>query len=248
MRKGTKMGLKRASIETSHSRPAPYYNQSSLLKEMESKEIGTKATRSEIIKSIIDRKSIHGEPLQITPIGKIVNEVLGKYSPQVISIELSREMELMGDLIENPNEQFTLSDAVVQGIVYLHQILDKLRSNEDKVGKLIDQGLKKQRKESVLIGKCPNCKEGDLKIIRNQATGKRFVGCSLFFDNQRCTTTFPLPQKGKLMVMDKLCPADGYPQLRVFGGKKPWVLCLNPECPKRKEFLKRKESKGREKK
>ncbi|MCH8908730.1 MAG: hypothetical protein IH840_16720 [Candidatus Heimdallarchaeota archaeon] len=39
--------------------------------------------------------------------------------------------------------------------------------------------------------------------------------------------------------MKKVCEADGFPQLKVFSGRAPWTLCLNPECPLREERKKR---------
>jgi DNA topoisomerase-1 len=240
---GQILAVSESELVKSFTQPAPQYNQSSLLKEMENHELGTKATRSEIIQSIINRKYMQGDPIHVTPIGMIVNEVLENYSPQVISVELSRELERMGDLVEegtkeNAENVFSLSDAVVQGILHLHTMLDDLKSNELQMGSLIDRELRTQRKMELIIGTCNVCKEGDLKIIRSQSTGKRFVGCTLYFDNQRCTNTFPLPQRGRLEKTDIRCKADNFPQLRVYGGKKPWLLCLNHECPIREEYLK----------
>ena len=255
LKEGQILQISNAELINSFTQPAPQYNQSSLLKEMENNELGTKATRSEIIQSIINRKYMQGDPIHVTPIGMSVNDVLKSYSPQVISVELSRELERMGDLVEqgikdNAENVFSLSDAIVQGILHLHRMLVDLKLNEQQMGSLIDHGLRTQRKQELIISKCNVCNEGDLKIIRSQSTGKRFVGCTLYFDNQRCTNTFPLPQRGRLEKTDIRCKADGFPQLRVHGGKKPWLLCLNPECPIREEYLKsinnkKKDTKGK---
>lgn len=260
LKEGQTLAISESELINSFTQPAPQYNQSSLLKEMENNGLGTKATRSEIIQSIINRKYMQGDPIHVTPIGMIVNEVLESYSPQVISVELSRELERMGDLVEQgindkAENVFSLSDAIVQGILHLHRMLADLKSNEQKMGSLIDHGLRTQRKQELIISTCNVCNEGDLKIIRSQSTGKRFVGCTLYFDNQRCTNTFPLPQRGRLEKTDVRCKADNFPQLRVHGGKKPWLLCLNPKCPIREEYLKsinkkketKKEKSGKEK-
>ena len=251
LKEGQTLIISASELINSFTQPAPQYNQSSLLKEMENNELGTKATRSEIIQSIINRKYMQGDPIHVTPIGMIVNEVLESYSPQVISVELSRELERMGDLVEkgikeNTDNIFSLSDAVVQGILHLHRMLEGLKSNEQQMGSLIDHGLRTQRKQELIIGICNVCNEGNLKIIRSQSTGKRFVGCTLYFDNQRCTNTFPLPQRGRLEKTNIKCKADDFPQLRVHGGKKPWLLCLNPECPIREEYLKSIENKKKD--
>ena len=85
------------------------------------------------------------------------------------------------------------------------------------------------------------CKIGTLKIIRSTLSGKRFVGCSEYFNDQNCNTTYPLPQGGMLETTKELCKADEYPQVKVYpGGRRPWTLCLNPTCSLREEFEKRK--------
>jgi len=240
-----------ASQETTYSRPPPYYNQSSLLKKMEEQGIGTKATRSEIIKSLFDRKFLDGNQIEITPVGDIINEVLTKYSPQVLSVELSRNLEKMGDLIEetineekSEEEAFTLSDALVQGVSYLHNMLGDIQSNESQVGSLISTQLTIQRKNETEISKCISCKDGMLKIIHNSATGKRFVGCTEYFNNQNCTITFPLPQRGKIIKTDGICKIDSYPVITIITGRKPWSLCLHPTCPSN-EMLKKSDKKSK---
>ncbi len=244
-RKDSKADVVIAKVKNKFTKPPPALNQASLLRLMEKQEIGTKATRSEIINSIFERKYLTGDPIKITAVGEIVNEVLRTFSPQVISVELSRQLDKMGDLIElsynGGNTQFSLQDAVTQGILNLHQMLVKLKENEHEIGTMIDKQLLYLRKEAVIIGKCIECKEGDLKIIRSISSGKRFVGCSKYFENKTCNATYPLPQKGKLEPIDKLCKSDNYPQIRVYGGKKPWNLCLNADCEIRIEFKKKME-------
>jgi DNA topoisomerase-1 len=239
-----------ANYTTNYSRPKPRFNQSSLLRKMEDVEIGTKATRSEIIKNLFDRKYVNGDPISITPLGETITEVLKKYSSQVISIELSRKLEQMGDLVENSinktnksEESFLLSDAIMQGITYLHQMLEDIQINEKSVGELISRNLSAQRREATIIGTCMKCKVGKLKILHSQTSKKRFVGCSQYFEDNSCDVTFPLPQKGRLEPQSKTCSVDGYPQLKSYSGKRPWILCLNPDCPKREKLKKRRKKK-----
>ena len=127
-------------------------------------------------------------------------------------------------------------------------MLDDLQENEDNVGQLILQQLSSQRREETIVGRCPICGIGELKIITSQASRKRFIGCSQYFVDKSCNATFPIPQKGRLEVLSETCPEDDYPQLRVFGGKRPWVLCLKPDCPLKEAFKAKKESKYKGKK
>ncbi|MHA2503030.1 MAG: DNA topoisomerase I [Candidatus Kariarchaeaceae archaeon] len=251
---GDRLPVSSVDWTESYSRSAPSYNENSLLTKMEEEEIGTKATRADIIKSLFDRKYIKGDAIEITPVGEVVNEVLQVYSSQVLSVQLSRQLEKMGDLVEETiNEEtadFSLADAIVQGVMLLHDMLEGLQENEDEVGALISRELQSQRRLATELGPCKTCGIGTLKIITSTMSGKRFVGCTEYFNNQSCNATYPLPQKGRLEPLDKSCKADDYPQISVkAAGKRPWTLCLNPECPIMKEFdekRKKRQSKKKE--
>ncbi|MEK9715692.1 MAG: DNA topoisomerase I [Candidatus Heimdallarchaeota archaeon] len=243
--KGDNFKVIEVSLNEKFSKGPAYYNDNSLRKKMEQEEIGTKATRGDIISSLFQRKYLRGKRIEITPVGEIVFQVLSTYSAQVVSVELSRKLENMGDMIENSvnnlDGKFSLSDAMVQGLIMLHGMLKELQENERKVGESISTELQSQRKIAQEIGGCLTCKIGTLKIIRSTLSGKRFVGCSEYFNDQNCNTTYPLPQGGMLETTKELCKADEYPQVKVYpGGRRPWTLCLNPTCSLREEFEKRK--------
>ena len=79
------------------------------------------------------------------------------------------------------------------------------------------------------IGVCPNC--GSPLNIRYSFAGKRFVGCSGY---PSCRVTYPLPQRGKLDKDQPPCPTCRAPVVTAIeAGRRPWTLCINPECPTR---------------
>jgi DNA topoisomerase I len=240
--KGTEVELKKLESEELFTKPPAGYNESSLLKQMEDAEIGTKATRADIIQAIIDRKYVEGNPLKLTRLGRIIYEVLKDYSPKVLSVELSRELEQMGEYIEqtinSPETNgfpLTLQGAIMRGINILHSLLFELQSNEFEVGFQINRELMYQSHENYQLGLCPKCNTGQLTIISPKISGKRFVGCSEYFNDKKCENTFPLPQKGKIQSIDQKCPIDGYPQIKVYSGKRPWTMCVNYDCESRIE-------------
>src|SRR5207245_8099347 len=59
--------------------------------------------------------------------------------------------------------------------------------------------------------------------------GRRFLGCDRY---PECTNSFPLPQRGFIQRTENRCEACGHPIVHVLmTGRKPWVICINMECP-----------------
>ncbi len=78
------------------------------------------------------------------------------------------------------------------------------------------------------VGVCPSC--GQDLVIRHSRNHKRFVGCRGY---PECRVTYPLPQRGRIQPLRKVCSSCGLPTVRVFSGRRPWDTCLNMECPSR---------------
>lgn len=228
---------------TKYTNPPGRWNQTSLVQEMIKNKIGTKATQPDIVRNLISRKfvipqmtSTKLKPLEITPIGMIVNDVLKTYSPQVISVELSRKLEEMGDQIVIDQSAFSLSDAVVRGIEMLHEMLEELMNSQDKVGDMIFRNLISHQKTQAIVGPCHLCETGELRIIRSKASGKRFIGCSNYFTEIKCKNSYALPQKGRVEPDQNPCKDDGFPQVKVITKSRPWNICTNPTCKLMKQM------------
>jgi DNA topoisomerase-1 len=69
-------------------------------------------------------------------------------------------------------------------------------------------------------------------VRRARKSGKRFVGCAGY---PECRVTYPLPQKGTILPTHTDCDRCGSPEIKVLGGKRPWITCINMECPKKEE-------------
>ena len=97
-------------------------------------------------------------------------------------------------------------------------------------------------REKSLIAACDKCAEGELRIVHS-ARGKRFVGCSNY---PKCDNTFPLPQRGFIERTESRCEACGHPIVHVLmTGRKPWVICINMECPIKADRKKAKAKRAR---
>ena len=83
--------------------------------------------------------------------------------------------------------------------------------------------MKEFQEISHYIGVCPECR-GELRILRTHATHKRFVGCSNY---PKCRHGFPLPQQGKITVLDEKCEKCDLNIIEVKQFKRrPWKLCV----------------------
>ena len=228
MKEGQEVSVKRVILEDKFTQPPPRYNPSSLLKKMEKEEIGTKATRAGIIQTLYDRKYIYEERIMVTDLGFKVIDVLKKYCPTVVSPELTRKLEEKMSEIQQRKE--TKENVLLNAIEILKPVTEKLKEKEKVIGAQLTQALKKSELDEKTIGTCPTCHDGKLVIVYSRKTGKRFAGCTNYFEG-KCKTAFPLPQRGSVKPTGNVCKSCGSPTVRVWmRGKRPWNLCLNPKC------------------
>ena len=230
---GQKIDVKKILLQRIYTKPVSRYNPASLLRKMEEKNIGTKSTRAGIIQTLYDRKYIREETATITDVGLEIAEILTKHCASVASIEMTRKLEERMYEIQQGTEtrENTLKDA----IDVLGHVTTELKKNEKELFVNLGQAIRRAKLEGRTIGTCPKCQNGKLVILHSKKTGKRFVGCTNYFENI-CETAFPLPQTGRIKPSGKTCRGCGWPVLRVWMKKKRlWNLCLNPDCQLKKQ-------------
>ncbi|MEM3457989.1 MAG: DNA topoisomerase I [Candidatus Bathyarchaeia archaeon] len=229
--------IKKVIVEDKFTKPPPRYNPGSLLKKMEEAEIGTKATRADIIQTLYDRRYVRDERIVVTDLGFDVLEVLEKYCPTVVSIKLTKELEERMNKIQLNEEK--RENVLVDAVEILKPVVTELKTKEKIIGEQLSNAIKKSRIEERTIGTCPICNTGKLMILYSRKTGKRFIGCTNYFKGL-CKTSFPLPQRGTLKPLGRNCRGCGWPTVQVkIKGRRPWTLCFNPQCPLIEERKKR---------
>jgi DNA topoisomerase-1 len=169
------------------TQPPGRYSQGSILKELEKRDLGTKATRAEILQTLYDRRYILGKSIMVTKLGEAVVKALKEYSPRILSEELTRKFE--EEMEEVYNGKKKKEDVVEEAKDTLTDILKEFKENEKKIGKKLLEGLVEARAEERLLGTCPNCKTGELRVMFSRFTKKRFVGCSNYFRCAKCGFT-----------------------------------------------------------
>jgi len=84
------------------------------------------------------------------------------------------------------------------------------------------------------ICQCPECKKGQLMIIRSFTTKKRFIGCSNYYNG--CNASSPLLQKAMVRLLKTKCEFCTWPKVVFrFSRKQKWQKqCSNIKFKSRK--------------
>src|ERR687894_428203 len=210
-------------ILSKETQPPGRYGAGRLINVMEDLGLGTKATRPNIIQNLYDRGYVHDDPLIPTEKGMSVAQALTDFASEIASHEMTAELERSMDEI---SEGKISKDSVVDSSrEVLRKVYDHLQSSETEFADIVWEGIRTDE----TIGKCPESGH-DLIIRRNRKSRKRFVGCTGYPD---CHVTYPLPQRGEIIPFGTRCEACGSPEIKVLGGKRPWVTCINMDCPKK---------------
>jgi DNA topoisomerase-1 len=225
---GDRFRVVRVNVEEKFERGPLRYNQSSLLKRMEMENIGTKATRADIISTLVERGYVEGDSMRVTDLGLAVIEAMEKYAPAIVTTKLTREIEERLEEVEGKASGD--AELIRETVRSIAEQLVGLSANEDVVGREIDAATVAM---SYVLGPCPVCKSGQLRVIKSRKTKKRFVSCSNYYSG--CRASAPLPQRGAIRTTSKACPYCSWPVVYVIGGRTPWRLCVNPICPTKRE-------------
>ncbi len=231
LNEGEHVNVENIEMPRKETQPPARYSQSALLKLMEENNLGTKATRADIIQKLYARQYISGiKSIEPNQIAFAVIDSLEKHCSIVTEPKMTAEMEAEMDLVANGKIK---KDKVVNDSrTILVKVLDTLVTNQSAISVELKKALFKQD----TMGKCPNCAAGQLVMRKAAATQKRFLGCDQF---PNCRTTFPLPQKGTLYPTNKICPAcNKAPLIKLAGKKFKMEICVNFDCPSKDAWKK----------
>jgi DNA topoisomerase-1 len=232
LKKGDKIEVKSLEKLDKETKPPNRYTQASILHTLDKENIGTKATRANILQTLYNRNYIINKSLEITDLGMRLIETLEKYCPTIISEKMTREFEqYMDDIYNKRIERDTVlkkAEKIITGVV------EKLETHKEDIGLALDNALIKTRDEQRILGKCGKC-GNNLKILFSHK-GSRFVGCTGY---PKCHNMYPLPHSGFIKKTDKVCEKCGTPIIYVFRkGKRPFKMCLDTECETKKGWKK----------
>jgi DNA topoisomerase-1 len=229
------------------TQPPGRISQAKLIELMEERNLGTKATRADIIQKLFDRGYVYSNPPIPSETGIALYEAFKKYVPGMATAEMTAQLEAEMDRIASG--EMTKAEVVGDSRDLLHRTWSEIDESREDLAKVVWKGMDEDR----ILGPCKVCEEAGrtkedgspnmLRIIRAKKSGKRFVGCSGWNadDPNSCDQTFPLPQRGDVFRLEERCSVCGEtPRLKVvpFRGR-PWNLCLNDDCESMQEMKRR---------
>jgi len=237
--------------EAKETQPPGRYGQGKLLEKMEELGLGTKATRADIIQHLYDRNYVRDNPVEPTELGMALIAAFDAAMAEApVDISSSAMTARLEEEMDRISEGELRRDEVVKDS---QKMLEQAwRLLDAHVGDIRDR-IKSGVREDLTLGVCKNC-GGQMRVLRGK-TGKRFAACvgkegeeprpAAEGERSRrgCGQTFPLPQRGTIVPTGKVCAECGWPEIKVVGGGgrgRPWVLCIDIDCPSKEKYRSRK--------
>ncbi len=225
VQKGDILDVMKTQMHDKETQPPKRYTPASIIKELEKRGLGTKATRAAIVDSLYQRGYVHEKSIQATEIGIRTCETLERYAPSILDEKLTRHFEdEMEEIRQGKKKE---EDILARARQVLEKLLSEFKAKEKQVGADLIKAMKETRDEINFVGCCPKCKEGDLQIRKGRYG--RFIACNKY---PECKTTFSLPSSGVVKGLRKDCTECAYPLIEIHARRKrPQQLCINPDCP-----------------
>jgi DNA topoisomerase-1 len=212
LKKGESVDLLRLLPDQHFTQPPPRYSEATLVKALEENGIGRPSTYASIITTIQNRSYVEREKRRLIPTetGRIVNDLLVEYFPDILSADFTARMESELDSIADGGPWVP----VISGFY------DRFEADLAKADAAIPK--LNLKKEPELVGReCPTC--GNPLVYREGRYG-RFIGCSTF---PKCRYTEQI-----LVKIGVVCPHGGGEiiERRTRRGR-IWYGCTRyPEC------------------
>ena len=235
--------------EEKETKPPSRYSAASLVKELEKRGLGTKATRAAIVETLYSRGYAVEKSIKVTELGMRMCETLEKYAPIILDEKMTKdmtekleEMELLKKDLDKKEAEI-LNDAKEK----VTKIAESMSKNIEEMGKSLADAnaiVWEQEKEANTMSECPVCHKGKLRVMYGKRYSRYFVSCDAY---PECKTIYSLPPKGMMKPSrDKegnleMCDECDFPKIIAFKkGGAPWKFCFNPECPTNEEAMKKK--------
>ena len=203
--------------EQHFTKPPPYYSESSLIKELDSRGIGRPSTFAETISRLYKREYVNKEKGRLIPTeaGLTVNRILVSNLPDIFDFSFTARMEEELDEIESGNQDY---------LTVLHDFYQPFNTSMESV-----REKRKEIKSSLVESTEETCEKcGSPMVIKWNRRGQKFLACSGFPD---CRNAKSLQSDEEAETVEKPCPKCGGELQIKFGRYGRYVGCGNyPDC------------------
>ena len=225
LKQNDRIKVKKIDLQSKETQPPKRYTPASIIKDLEKRSLGTKATRSEIVETLFQRGYVYGKAIEATELGIQTIETLEKYCPKILDEEMTRHFEIeMENIREDKQKEEVLLEDAKEAIT---KIIVEFKKHQKEIGKELSKANRETQDEMSFIGICPVCKEGNLSMRRGKFGS--FVACNKYPD---CKTIFSIPKNALIKSAKKNCEICNFPKvLAIKKARQPMEFCLNPKCP-----------------
>jgi DNA topoisomerase I len=149
MEQGEQINVEKITSLDKETQPPKRYNQSSIIKELEKRNLGTKATRADILDRLFLRGYIEGVQITATELGIGTVKLLEKHAPIIVDEKLTANIESEMEAIRSAKNE-TIGRKTEEKILNaakkrLNDLFDVYKKKEAEVGKEILTYIKETR-------------------------------------------------------------------------------------------------------
>jgi DNA topoisomerase-1 len=223
IKEGDEVKLLETRPEQHFTQPPPRFSEATLVKELEEKGIGRPSTYAAILSTIQDRGYVEKKEARLHPteLGVMVNGLLVKSFPDIVSTDFTAQMEEQLDQVEEGEANW---------VKLLDGFYKPFKVDLEKA-KVEMRNLKAEEKPTDEV--CEKC--GKPMVIKWGRNG-HFLACS-GYPECRNTKEFTRNADGSLTVVpatrpsDQMCPTCGAPMVIKRGRFGEFLACSKyPEC------------------
>jgi DNA topoisomerase I len=236
VKENQELNIKDLKIHDKETSPPKRYTPASIIKELEKRNLGTKATRSDIIESLYNRSYLkRGKSIEVTELGISTTKILDKYCPDILDEKLTRDFE--DDMNKIREGKSSEEKVIKEAEKFLTKILKQFKAKEEIIGKGLLGSYETTLKEESYVMKCDTCEPGNLSIRYSPRFKSYFIGCTNY---PNCKRIYSLPRGYLAKTTAKKCKHCEFPEVNLISkGKRPWVFCINPDCSSKDEYKKK---------
>lgn len=199
------------------TQPPKRYDMASLIKQMESLNLGTKSTRHDIIEKLQHRGFIEGNPVRPTPLGFSLIDGIMSVDSKISEPDMTAELEEM--MTKIASGEVTEDSVVESSREMLKRVLMDLGKNTELISKTVRGAL--ETGEEVGICRIHGTPIQAIKIKDSIRFKCNTEGCVDYYQKIR----------GLIKPSEENCPVCGNIIVQVIRrGQTPEKICINPLC------------------